>query len=82
MKHLAKRTEELVQSDIRAVSQMVDAVAGVNLGQGICDLPTPAELRAAAHTAIEEGRSTYSSYSGIPTLRTFIRDKLQNFNRI
>ena len=82
MKHLAKRTEGLVQSDIRAVSQMVDAVAGVNLGQGICDLPTPVELRAAAHTAIEEGRSTYSSYSGIPALRTFIRDKLQSFNRI
>ena len=82
MKHLAKRTRGLVQSDIRAVSQMVDAVTGVNLGQGLCDLPTPVALRAAAHTAIEEGRSTYSSYSGIPALRAFIRDKLQKFNRI
>ena len=72
MKPFAHRTENLTQSDIRAVSRMVDAVDGINLGQGICDLPTPAVIRSAAQAAIENSRSTYSSYAGIPALRAFI----------
>jgi aminotransferase len=82
MKRLAERTAELIQSDIRAVSRMVDAVGGINLGQGICDLPTTAVIRGAACGAIERNRSTYSSYSGIATLRSFIARKLREFNRI
>ena len=82
MKPFAHRTDNLSQSEIRAVSQMVEAVDGINLGQGICDLPTPSVIRSAAHTAIESNRSTYSSYAGIPSLRTFIDQKLRQFNGI
>ncbi len=82
MKAFAERTRRLRQSDIRAVSQMVDAVGGINLGQGICDLPTPPVIRAAACAAIEDNQSTYSSYAGISALRTFIEKKLKAFNRV
>ncbi len=79
---LAKRTQGLIQSEIRAVSQMVDAVGGINLGQGICDLPTPPTIKSAAAAAIAENRSTYSSYAGTPDLRAFILEKVREYNKI
>ncbi len=82
MKPLAKRTEELRQSNIRAVSMMVEAAGGINLGQGICDLPTPPQLRTAAQEALDENRSTYSHYAGIEKLRHVILEKANTFNRI
>ena len=82
MKNLAARTADLTQSDIRAVSRMVQAVDGINLGQGICDLPTPPMIRGAARAAIERNWSTYSSFAGIPALRSFVAEKLRDFNRI
>jgi len=45
MKPLANRTEDLIQSNIRAVTLMLDEVGGINLGQGICDMPTPEPLK-------------------------------------
>ena len=53
MKPLASRTDALRQSDIRAVTFAVNAVDGINLGQGICDLPTPDPIKAGAHDAID-----------------------------
>ncbi len=82
MKSLSKRTDDLSQSDIRAVSVMVDKVGGINLGQGICDLPTPGHLRESAKAAIQANRSTYSNYAGISELRHFIVEKARSFNRI
>ncbi|MDX1429116.1 MAG: pyridoxal phosphate-dependent aminotransferase [Rhodothermales bacterium] len=82
MKPLARRTDELRQSDIRAVSQMVSAVDGINLGQGICDLPTPPALRSAAIEAVHAGHATYSHYAGIEPLRKYIYDKAREYNGI
>lgn len=82
MRPLAERTQSLVQSDIRAVTAMVNRVQGINLGQGICDLPTPAPIKAAAEAAIEANKSIYTPYSGIPELRRAILHKAQTFNRM
>lgn len=82
MKPLAKRTDELRQSNIRAVSMMVEAAGGINLGQGICDLPTPPQLRTAAQMALDENRSSYSHYAGIHELRRVILNKARTFNQI
>ncbi|MEZ4701488.1 MAG: pyridoxal phosphate-dependent aminotransferase [Rhodothermales bacterium] len=81
-KPLAARTENLVQSDIRAVTHLINRVGGINLGQGICDLPTPEAIKAGAHAAIDEDRSIYTSYAGIPELRQAIFQKARTFNRI
>ena len=38
---IGSRLAELAISDIRAMSLACQAVGGINLGQGVCDLPTP-----------------------------------------
>jgi aminotransferase len=82
MKPLARKTNDLRQSDIRAVTMHVNRVNGINLGQGICDLPTPEPIREGAIRAIEEHRSIYTPYAGIGKLRAAIAEKARSFNRI
>jgi aminotransferase len=78
----ATRAQPLEQSDIRAVTQRVNAVDGINLGQGICDLPTPEPLKAGAHRAISDDESIYSHYAGIEPLRRAILEKEQSYNEV
>ena len=82
MKPLAARTDALRQSDIRAVTAAVNRAGGINLGQGICDLPTPAPIRHAAAEAVEASRSIYTAYNGTRRLREAILAKAQAFNGI
>jgi len=81
-KPLASRTDALRQSGIRAVTFAVNAVGGINLGQGICDLPTPDPIKAGAKAAIDGDRSIYTSYAGIEKLRAGILEKARTFNRL
>ncbi len=82
MKPLARRTDALAQSDIRAITRMVNAVNGINLGQGICDLPTPKPIKEGAQQAIADDQSTYTSYAGIQPLRAAILEKARSYNHI
>lgn len=82
LKPLSKRTDRLVQSDIRAVTHMINAAGGINLGQGICDLPTPDPIKERTHRAIDEDRSIYSHFAGIEPLRQAILEKARTFNRL
>ena len=82
MKPLALRTKDLTQNDIRAITIMLKEVGGINLGQGICDMPTPDPIKHGAHQAIDENHSTYSNYAGIKRLRTALLHKAQTFNKI
>ena len=65
---LAQRMHDLAQSDIRRMTLECDRVGGVNLGQGVCDLPTIPELKTGLREAVEANRSTYSRYDGIGSL--------------
>ena len=82
MKKLSSRTHHLVQSDIRAVTRMINEAGGINLGQGICDLPTPDAIKEGAHRAIDENRSIYTHMAGIASLREAILHKAQTFNQL
>lgn len=82
MKPLAARAAALRQSDIRAITFAANAAGAVNLGQGICDLATPAPIREATIRAIEDGKSIYTAYNGIPALRAAIADEARGFNHI
>ena len=82
MKPLARRTDALTQSDIRAITKMVDEVQGINLGQGICDLPTPEPIKRGAQQAITDNHSIYTHYAGIRQLRAAILQKAQHYNQI
>lgn len=79
---LAIRLQGLVQSDIRRMTRECDRVGGLNLGQGICDLPTPPPVARGAIEAIEARRSTYSHPEGILPLREAIAKKLERVNGI
>jgi aminotransferase len=79
---LSARVRGVAQSDIRAMSRACDAAGGVNLGQGICDLPTHPLVQRGAIEAIEASRATYSVYEGIAPLREAIAAKLLAYNRI
>src|SRR5688572_1678310 len=72
----------LVQSDIRAMTRACESVGGINLGQGICDLPTPPLVSDGAIRAIAERKSTYSYPEGILELRRAIARKLSRDNGI
>jgi aminotransferase len=82
MKPLAERTAELKQSNIRAITLMLQDVDGINLGQGICDMPTPEPIKRGAHEAIDGDESIYSYYGGILKLREALLEKTRSYNRI
>ena len=77
---IARRLQDLAHSDIRRMTRECERVGGINLGQGICDLPTPPLVREGAIKAICENRSTYSFAEGAPELREAIARKLARDN--
>lgn len=79
---LSARARGLVQSDIRAMTRACEKIGGVNLGQGVCDLPTHPAIKKATIDAIEESRAAYSLYEGIAPLRAAIAKKLREYNGI
>lgn len=82
MNQISDRLRGLVQSDIRRMSRECERVEGINLGQGICDLPTIPELVDGACEAIASNKATYSKFEGIDTLRERIARKMSRFNGI
>ncbi|HEX6177797.1 MAG TPA: pyridoxal phosphate-dependent aminotransferase [Thermoanaerobaculia bacterium] len=80
MSQISSRLRGLVQSDIRRMSRECERVSGINLGQGICDLPTIPELIEGATDAINSSKATYSKFEGIDALRERIARKLERFN--
>ncbi|MFQ5700430.1 MAG: pyridoxal phosphate-dependent aminotransferase, partial [Acidobacteriota bacterium] len=59
-----------------------DAVDGINLGQGICDQPTPQIIKTAASQAMQAELNTYSKFEGIDELRGRIAAKMRSYNKI
>src|SRR5436189_1449641 len=80
MNQISDRLRGLVQSDIRRMSRECERVGGINLGQGICDLPTIPELVEGACDAIVANKATYSKFEGIDILRERIAKKLEHYN--
>jgi aminotransferase len=78
--NIARRLQGFTQSDIRRMTRECERVGGINLGQGICDLPTPPLVREGAIAAIRENRSTYSFAEGAIELRQAIARKLERDN--
>ena len=79
---MVRGLEGFSQSEIRRMTRECERVGGINLGQGICDLPTPPQVRDGAIAAIREGKSTYSYAEGILSLRQAISEKLRRDNGI
>lgn len=82
MKIRSKRIEGFVQSEIRAMTGACNAVGGVNLGQGICDLPAPDVVKQAAMDAIANDQSVYSRFDGEAYFRQQVAAKLLAYNKV
>ena len=82
MTRIADRMQHLVQSDIRRLTIECDKVGGINLGQGICDLPTHPLVKQGAIEAIEQGKATYTHARGLIDLRRKIAQKLKLVNGV
>jgi len=76
----AARLSGLVLSDIRQMTKECEKVGGINLGQGLCDLPTPPLVSQGAISAIEARKATYSFAEGTETLRQAIAQKMERDN--
>ena len=79
----ATRRAHLDQGNLlRSLTLVINGVpGGINLGQGVCDLDTPAPLVTGALASIDGGdRQLYTPYAGLPDLRTAIARKLQRHN--
>jgi aminotransferase len=79
-RRLADRMQHLVQSDIRRLTIECDKVGGINLGQGICDLPTHPLVKQGAIEAIQGGKAIYTHARGLIELRRKVSEKLKQFN--
>ncbi len=77
-----RRIANLMQSEIRNMSIECDKVKGINLSQGICDLPLSRVLSEGVNIALEKGINQYTRYDGIDEIRCAISNKAKHFNKI
>lgn len=81
-KESSKQTAHLKQSGIRAASARCLSMGGINLGQGICDIPAHTHIKQAASEAIFSDKNTYAPHEGIWPLRENLAHKIAQFNRV
>lgn len=79
---ISKRTALLKQSGIRSASVRCNASGGINLGQGICDIPAHDKIKQAAADAIFANKNLYGPHDGLPELKKLVTEKLHNFNKL
>lgn len=77
---ISHRIANLRPSDIRLMTKECERLGGINLGQGLGDLPTPPMVRDGAIEAILDGRNTYTPSEGVTPLRLAIAQKLRRDN--
>ena len=79
---LAKRVQYFSESVIREMTRLAARHGAINLGQGMPDFDTPAEVKEAACQAIRDGYNQYAITWGAPSLRQAIAEKARRFNHI
>ncbi len=76
----AHRYGELRQSEIRRMTLECERVGGINMAQGLCDIPIPDCVRDAGVAAMQRETQPYSSAAGIPELRHALARRLERDN--
>src|SRR5215831_16796044 len=77
---LSKRSNFIVQSEIRNMSVECEKVGGINLSQGVCDTEVPYAIGRGAQLAIDRGMNSYTRHEGLRELREAIAGKMWRFN--
>lgn len=76
---VSKRRPLVAQSEIRNMSIECAKKHGINLAQGVCDLPVPEVVIQGAEEAMEKGTNIYTRFDGRYELRKAIADKQQRY---
>lgn len=79
---LSQRSGTIAQSEIRSMTLSCNAVQGINMAQGVCDLEIPREVIEGAKRAMDEGINIYTPTEGLPRLRQAIADKMKRFYEV
>lgn len=79
---LSKRSEGIVQAEIRVMTIECEKVGGINLAQGVCDTGVPEPVAFGARKGIDEGINSYTRYDGLAELRQAIATKLRDYNGV
>ena len=79
---LSRRATRIAKAEIRNMTVECERVGGINLAQGVCDLPVPPPVASGAEEAIRGGGNAYTRHDGIARLRRAIAGKMQSLNRI
>lgn len=82
MNKISDRASHLKQSGIRNASTRCAALGGINLGQGICNIPTPEPIKQEAYHAIANNKNIYSACEGVMSLRVALAEKIATFNHV
>ncbi|MGE4193904.1 MAG: pyridoxal phosphate-dependent aminotransferase [Pseudodesulfovibrio sp.] len=72
---VSKRRPLVAQSEIRNMTLECARVSGVNLAQGVCDLPVPEPVIRGAEEAMRAGTNIYTRFDGLPRLRNAVAAK-------
>lgn len=77
---VSQRRPLVAQSEIRNMSIECAKVKGINLAQGVCDLPVPEVVIQGAEDAMERGSNIYTRFDGRYELRKAIANKQKRFS--
>lgn len=79
-----KFSERVTGIDLSGIRKIFEAAGpgSINLGLGQPDFDTPKHIKDAAITAIQEGKTGYTTNNGLPELRAAISKKFKNENGI
>lgn len=67
---------------LRQIGFKLSKTNGINLGQGLCIMPTPGIVLEAAKEALTQGKNIYSAPEGIIELRQALQKRLKAFNNV
>ena len=76
---LSDRSTTIAQSEIRSMTRACNALNGINMAQGVCDLEVPSVVIDGAKRAMDEGINIYTPTEGLPVLRQAIAKKMKRF---
>ncbi len=76
---LSSRSAQIEQSHIRSMTRACNALGGINMAQGVCDLEVPREVIEGAKAAMDQGVNIYTPTEGLPRLREAIAEKMKRF---
>ncbi|HQS66592.1 MAG TPA: aminotransferase class I/II-fold pyridoxal phosphate-dependent enzyme [Sulfuricurvum sp.] len=76
---LSDRSGTIAQSEIRSMTRACNALKGINMAQGVCDLEVPSVVIDAAKRAMDEGINIYTPTEGLSVLREAIATKMKRF---